>query len=71
MCAALKESAYRAARNGIYLAGATAGGALLEYNTEEKTRMVFKQDHRSRKLKQIFVRGSNIVMISAADAGPA
>ncbi len=46
----------------------------MEYNTEEKTRMVFKQDHRSRKLKQIFVRGSNIVMISAVpitpDSGP-
>lgn len=34
------------------------------YALVDKTRTAFKQDHRSRKLKQIFVRGSNIVLVS-------
>lgn len=39
---------------------------LLEVRTVDKPRNAYKQDHRTRKLRQIFVRGSNIVMVSAA-----
>ena len=29
----------------------------------EKTRTAYKLEHKERQLKQIFVRGSNIVMV--------
>ena len=38
---------------------------MIEYETIERSRTAFKQEKRSRKLKQIFVRGSNVVMITA------
>lgn len=34
------------------------------YVSVEKIRTAFKQEHRSRQLKQIFVRGSNVVLIN-------
>ena len=40
-------------------------GEMIEYQTIERSTTVFKQEKRSRKLKQIFVRGSNVVMIAA------
>ena len=40
-------------------------GEMIEYETIERSRTAFKQEKRSRKLKQIFVRGSNVVMITA------
>lgn len=43
-----------------------AGQLLQAYTMVEKTRQAFKLEHRERKLKQIFVRGSNIVMITSA-----
>ena len=43
-----------------------AGQLLQAYTMVEKTRQAFKLEKRERKLKQIFVRGSNIVMISCS-----
>ena len=37
----------------------------LEVRAIEKSRTCYRQDHRSRKLKQIFVRGNNVVTISS------
>ena len=48
------------------IASCTGEGNLLEVRTVDKSRNAYKQDHRTRKLRQIFVRGSNIVMVSAA-----
>ena len=43
-----------------------AGPLLQAYIMKEVTRSAYKLEHRERKLKQIFVRGSNIVMITTS-----
>lgn len=39
-----------------------------DYELVEQSRSAFKLDHRHRNLRQIFVRGNNIVMVSQAEA---
>ena len=41
-------------------------GASCGYELVERSRTAFKLEQRSRHLKQIFVRGSNVVLVSTA-----